>query len=971
MASLTRQFESQHVALAKWFSDMQTETNWNILSIGKKIAFLAMLGILYASTLSSTTCARENGLEVIKRWDFGSSDDAKGSGWPDRWTRRTGTEYPRYLEIKISKAASSEEERREIDRWRRLYAQTKLGWERKTFPWNITPERTPVELDELLEATILNPYLEIRMDGGKAEISSPFLSIEPDSVYGISCSILAECSSKDFEAMAVLRICDSQKAILYEQTTSGIDNSNGWVSVSADNQYPYNKDVSYAQVALVVNPKSPDAFRGRFCFDSVHVTRSPRLSLNVDKASRIYRVGEPVRVECSAIGMATLQNQVELVLSNQDGETIARSVRQFERENNPTGSTPLLVTKNAPKGDALKAYSSGHTTWSLPELPPGYYEIHTQLQRSIKRKSTLKQQIVVLPRESNYVINSQLGWAIKDDARPYEALDTDLLIVVLREAAVGKLKLPIWTNSREPAQMEKLLHRIERAQNAGITCVGVIASPPTALRSLFAMARGAGTGGFLEDWTVAQALLEPIVRESSIRMTQYQLGWDDEPDFVVNPRIKSAVEALKRLLGRYSQEAQLTATNNPINKRPKSDVIDRWQMSTPVPFTADELKRTLQLYAGGSSQQNVVPWFHITPIPAKGYSLETRIQDLAEKILILTDPQIQGKSIGWAFDTSSSEAEVYGASSGPGIMFSPFRTLARATAGMQRIGSFSPSVLGQNYILSSGEDCRIIAWNREPMAAEMFFGNDAVAYDVWGRKIPIEKLGPKRFGLQRVSFGELPIIIDQVDLKAIRWLMGADIVTEKIDVVIGRTELVEVKFENPIPSPASGSVRLICDAIEKDDESITFQVPALGVQKINIPVRIRPEANVGMTSIQAVFVIEDAPIVINDQILIGNDDFDFTLQYRFTDDNQLLVDIEAVNKTDRPANFDCVLRIAGRRAERRQILELTSKSRRTIVFPNADQLVGKVIRLQCEQEGMNRIVNKQILIEKPASASVR
>ncbi len=55
-----------------------------------------------------------------------------------------------------------------------------------------------------------------------------------------------------------------------------------------------------------------------------------------------------------------------------------------------------------------------------------------------------------------------------------------------------------------------------------------------------------------------------------------------------------------------------------------------------------------------------------------------------------------------------------------------------------------------------------------------------------------------------------------------------------------------------------------------------------------------------MTSIQAVFVIEDAPIVINDQILIGNDDFDFTLQYRFTDDNQLLVDIEAVNKTDRP-----------------------------------------------------------------------
>jgi hypothetical protein len=955
---------------------MQTETNWNILRVSKKIAFLAMLGILYAPGHSSTTHARENGLEVIKRWDFGSADDVKGAGWPDRWTRRTGTEYPKYLEIKISKAASSEAEQREIDQWRRLYAQMKLGWERKSLPWNITPERIPAELDELLEATILNPYLEVRMDGGKAEISSPFLTIEPDSVYGISCSILAECESRDFEATAILRICDSQKSILYEQTTVGIDHSSGWVAVSADNQYPYNKDVSYAQVALVVTPKNPDAFRGRFCFDSVNVTRAPRLSLNVDKASRIYRVGESVRVDCSAIGMATLQNQVELVLSNQDGETIARSVRQLELGGDATGSSPVLVNTNAPSANApnragTKPYSSGRTTWTLPELTPGYYEISTQLQRSIKRRSTLKQQIVVLPPEANFIINSQLGWAMKDDTRPYEALDTDLLVVVLREAGIGKLKIPIWTNSRDPNQMEKLLTRIERVQNAGITCVGVVASPPTALRSLFAMVRGAGTGGFLEDWTVAQALLEPIVRETSIRMTQYQLGWDDEPDFVVNPRIKSAVEALKRLLARYSQEAQLVATNNPVSKRPNSDVIDRWQISTPVPFTAEELKRTLQLNAGSSTQQNIVPWFHITPLPSSNYSLATRIQDLAEKVLLLTDPQIQGKSIGWVFDPSSSDAEVYGAATGPGIMFSPFRTLARATSGMQRIGSFPAAILGKNYILSSGEDCRIIVWNREPINAELFFGKSAIAYDVWGRRVPIEELGPKRHNLQRISIGEMPVIIDGVDLRAIKWLMGADVITEKIDVVIGRTETVEVKFENAIPNPASGSVKLICDAIEKDDVVTTFQVPALGVQKISIPVRIRPEANVGMTPIQAVFVVDDSPIVINDQILVGNDDFDFSLQYSFTDDNQLIVSVEAMNKTDNPANFDCVLRIAGQRAERRQILELTSKTRRTIVFPNADQLVGKVIRLQCEQEGMNRIINKQILIEKPTAASAQ
>ncbi len=203
---------------------------------------------------------------------------------------------------------------------------------------------------------------------------------------------------------------------------------------------------------------------------------------------------------------------------------------------------------------------------------------------------------------------------MKDDARPYDVLETDLLVEVSREAGIGKLKIPIWINSREPAQLESYSVAWNAFRMLVSPAVGVIASPPTSLRSLFALARGSGTGGFLEDWTVAQALLEPIVRETSIRMTQYQIGWDDEPDFEVNPRIKSAVESLKRLLGRYSQEAQLIATNNPVNKRPNSDIIDRWQMETQVPFTADELKRTLQLGTGPSSQQNVLSWFHVTPL---------------------------------------------------------------------------------------------------------------------------------------------------------------------------------------------------------------------------------------------------------------------------------------------------------------------------------------------------------------------
>ncbi len=171
--------------------------------------------------------------------------------------------------------------------------------------------------------------------------------------------------------------------MLYEQTTTAVDHSTGWVTVTADTQYPFNKEISYAQVALLVTPKTPEAFRGRFCFDSVNVTRSPRLSLSVDKPSRIYRVGETVNVDCDAIGMATLQNQVELVLRNQDGETIASSVRQLERSEKTDLSSPVLVSTNTSDNSANKKYTSGHTKWTLPELEP----VTTRFKRNYNARS--------------------------------------------------------------------------------------------------------------------------------------------------------------------------------------------------------------------------------------------------------------------------------------------------------------------------------------------------------------------------------------------------------------------------------------------------------------------------------------------------------------------------------------------------------------------------------------------------------
>jgi hypothetical protein len=932
-----------------------------------KLLVTLTCGILSTSISSSTICGQESSVEIVKRWDFGRSDDAKGLGWPDYWTRNTGLEYPKFLSIKITKKANSDEEMKGIDQLRRAYGQAKLAWEQRRLPWDITPERTPQELDLLLERSILNPYLEIQMDSFRAEVNSPFVAVESESVYGITCNIMGNDPSGEYEAIATLKLCDADKKVLLEQTTPPVTGETNWLTLTADTQYAYNKNIALAQVSLKVTPRSPNAFKGNFCFDSIRITRAPRLALQVNKPSRIYREGEPVIAECSAIGMATLQSSVELILKDHNGTIVDRSRQSLERGNASIDLPKLVSTRsNSTNSTAAKptTYWNGRTQWTLPKLQPGYYELHTQLERTARRNALLKQAFVVLPTDDKYIVNPQVGWSIPEDLRPFERLETEQLVDLLREACVGKVKLPVWGDPHDPKTFDASMARIDRLQGAGITCIGVIATPPAKLRSHFSLARGDGTGSFLEDWTVAQSLLEPVVRETSIRILHYQIGWDNEVDFVSSGRVLTSLESLRRLLHRYGQESHVVASRNPMNSKTENKLIDRWQLTSNVPFTADEQRRILMASVSGS-QTKPMPWFHTTPLPEDQYSMKARVQDLADRMLLLTEPRIQAGTVGWVFDPSSKQASVYSATQGPGTMFCPFRTLAGALTGFQKVGSLPSDAFGKNYVLTSGEECKLIAWSHSPFTANLYFGKSVVARDVWGRKVPIRSSKTEHGTMQSLELGAWPVLLQGVDLRAIRWRMGLELVTKKLDVLVDKVETVDIRFDNPLSTPAVGRVHLVCSALEPSDSPQSFQIDANTSEVLKIPVRVRAEANVGPTPIKAVFQIDDVPIVLEDRVQIGNDDFEFNLRYSFSKDNELLVEIEAINKIGEPSNFDCILRVTGRRWERRQILDLSSKAKRTFVLPDADQLIGKTLRLQCEQENKSRIINKQIVIERP------
>ena len=256
----------------------------------KSISFVA--GILACLVTTSMLYAQGESLETVSRWDFGVGEDAKNDRWPDAWTRRNGLEYPKYIPIAITKRASTKEQMAEIDQMRRLYSQWSLAWKLKQYPWKITPETTPREFDRWLELTLINPYLEIQMNGGAAEVLSPMVRIEKESVYGVRGQVFSDCATNDFDAFLTIRFFNEDKKLVFESSSSSITGRTPWQSLASHAQYDYREDLKWVQIALKVQPRSTTSFLGTFGFDAIELLRAPRLSLSVGHSSRIYREGE-------------------------------------------------------------------------------------------------------------------------------------------------------------------------------------------------------------------------------------------------------------------------------------------------------------------------------------------------------------------------------------------------------------------------------------------------------------------------------------------------------------------------------------------------------------------------------------------------------------------------------------------------------------------------------------------------------
>ena len=469
----------------------------------------------------------------------------------------------------------------------------------------------------------------------------------------------------------------------------------------------------------------------------------------------------------------------------------------------------------------------------------------------------------------------------------------------------------------------------------------------------------------MEDSVMVQSFLEPVLRQMCVRIVDFQIGWDHETDFVGNPRFSSSLESIKRLTRRYGQEAQLLASHSPGVATPQATGIDRWQIYSGEELTSDEMQSLIQRREA-TEHGAKTPWMSITPLNPAKYSLPVRVQDMVARMLSTATEMGGLGTTSWISDPTSDEVGMIAAEGGPREMFVPFRSIAGVLAGSRNLGKLPISAIPHNYLVTSGDRASIIAWSSAATKAQLYLGDNAKARDVWGRDVEIETLQTDHGPEQRFFVDKWPIIIDGVDLNVARWRTGIKLAETRLDPLVGQTQVLRVKFANPLGVPAIGRIQVDAPSIFADSTSVSFEIDANAEGVIEIPVQVRPDANTSSTAILLQFMITgDNPILfaVEEEIQIGSGDVEFEAQYQIDDQNRLWINIEAINHTAIPLSFDCMLHIPGRPYERCQIAGLRDRESRSIVLNDATSLIGERLWLRCMQIGSQRILNYRIEIK--------
>jgi hypothetical protein len=866
-----------------------------------------LVGVL-AIGMSTNLSAQDLVAEQLYAWEFQRNDINPSDQMPKGWRRRLDRQHPSYVVQHV------------VPRDPKSAAEIMAGQDSLGQLWNIAknqrlrgsynPESVPEPVYRFLDK-LVDQCVEIRMDGGSAELISPPVPIERGYTYSLEATVQCE-GLGGHQAWVELQILDRDLKTIGTYSTETIEQNTAWRSVHCVSNRDDDNNTRYARVHLKVEKSQSRQLSGIARFDNVRINRLPRLLLTSDLKNHSAQTGKEFTVYCDAIGISEdgEDQRVRFQLLDHKHQVVNEQSIEFtpvkNDRNSPSNAPPKVGTHYVSKDRSptkIHRYD-GRASWKIKIDTPGYYSVRVYLG---KQSEKLRDRELPLAIIDALPINSDIpfGWSLPAD------MSTESLRAIpqlVRAYGAGKIKIPIWLDTVSDAEkIDQIAWLVERLSSQNVGSIGVIDQPPPTQRAQFNDDKDRlPIVAIFQDKSIWEPLLDPILSRMSMKLTWFQLGSDSDHSYISRPDVTKSIKEIKNSLQVYAQDLNVAITWPWIERLPDESLPwDATQFVVEPELSAGEIAG----YVKDPQKSNTTQWLSLDLLPADHYTLLDRVRDLTERMIAM-----KRLAVKQAFVTKPLDPNIglFTKDLEPLPIAVPWRTLIQNIGASKYIGSNVLPNSSINHFFDDGKTSVMVVWSDKEQTEQLYLGEPIEAVDLWGRPVPIEEVtSAHNQREQKIHVGPWPILVRGINSSIAKFRMQFELGNTSLQSLVGRDQLIPLKVANSFAEAIRGRIDLNAPTLLQN--GVTSLPISLGPDRTldtKLPVQIRSDASAGKHIVRFDFQI-DAKQQYNfstyHELSLGFDDIDLQWSVQKESNKRLMLRLEANNRGTRPTTFDCKL----------------------------------------------------------------
>ena len=694
---------------------------------------------------------------------FDEQWDEDFDGWPDRWVRRTGIDYPHYVRIAVQ--------------------------------------------DD--ETVARQKCLAIDLDGASAAIASPPIRVMSRFSYAFEAQL--KCERLEHSTCTLsLDFCDASGRVLMSESQSRAV-TKGWERITFEHLELSNPEITHVVIGLSVARGSKGDLQGRVSLDEVWLSRQPRIVVSTNNACNVYTELGDVEIQCELSGIQERDPELRFKLfdafnnvqdagnAHLNGQLIVDEKAQAENRKDGVGQAP----------DSFE----GRAAWKPKIADYGYYRVEVQMVSSGSTDSQAIRSRGFGTRTVSFAVvpplamprQGEFGWTLPMGDRPLQFQDLSRL---LPQVGINWVKLPVWFDASAPRRGDELIRFVELLGASNIEAVGIIDQPPQSAASSLKRRDLKAADLLLDTSAPWLASLEPVMSRLALRIRFWQLGKDGDTSFAdVNGLVKR-VEELKTSLFRFGQDVNLGMnwewdTENAI-AGPLSWDFEQLCVETPPTEAAfDKLLSTPR----PSAAEHWIPVEPPTPLAAElRYDPAAQAARASEFVRRMVLAKVRGADRIFVSNPFDNDRGLMRQEGMPGELLLPWRTTAAMLGGATYLGQMQLPNSSENRIfLRPDGKVVMVLWNGTPTRETLFLGTEVQCFDLTGRS----STSPSDANQQHVDAGPQPMFVLGLNEAIARWRMSLAFEKHQVPSIYNRPHRNSLSVQNFFPQGVGGNLKFV------------------------------------------------------------------------------------------------------------------------------------------------------------------